>query len=130
MQNALVDLLRVEEDPDDPTAWLFETVRRRAMNIARTEKRLAAREKTVRTERNPWFEADADRQLIAAEIERSIGMLEDLERQIVVAHIWGELSFSQIAKVVDKPSSTVHRHYKNALAMLAKSLNEEPKRLK
>ena len=130
MQNALVDLLRVEEDPDDPTAWLFETVRRRAMNIARTEKRLAAREKTVRTERNPWFEADVDRQLIAAEIERSIGMLEDLERQIVVAHIWGELSFSQIAKVVDKPSSTVHRHYKNALAMLAKSLNEEPKRLK
>ena len=71
-----------------------------------------------------------DRQLIAAEIERSIGTLEDLERQIVVAHIWGELSFSQIAKVVDKPRSTVHRHYKNALAMLAKSLNEEPRRLK
>ena len=100
------------------------------MNIARTEKRLAAREKTVRTERNPWFEADVDRQLVAAEIERSIGTLEDLERQIVVAHIWGELSFAQIAKVVDKPSSTVHRHYKNALAMLAKSLNEEPRRLR
>ena len=99
------------------------------MNIARTEKRLAAREKKVRAERNPWFEVDVDRQLIAAEIERSIGTLEDLDRQIVVAHIWGELSFSQISKVINKPSSTVHRHYKNALAMLARSLKEEPRRL-
>lgn len=130
VQNAFVDLLRLEQDPDDPAAWLFATVRRRAINIARTERRLAERERTVRTERKPWFSSDVDRQLMAGEIERSIGTLDDLERQIVVAHIWGELSFSQIAKVVDKPSSTVHRHYKNALATLAKSLNEEPRRLK
>jgi len=127
LQNALIDLLQLDVAPDDPAAWLFTTVRRKAHNIARTEKRLADRHAAASQTRQPWFEADTDRQIMAAEIERSLETLPDLERQIVVARIWGELNFEQIAEVTNKSSSSVHRRYKHALTLLAAAMREHTK---
>ena len=39
LQEALIELLRQDPVPADPAAWLFKTVRRRAMNLARGERR-------------------------------------------------------------------------------------------
>ena len=127
LQNALVDLLQLEVPPDDMVAWLFTTVRRRAHNIARTEIRTASRHAAASRTRQAWFEADEDRRIVAAEIERSLESLPDLERQIVVARIWGELSFEQIGQIVDKSSSSTHRRYKHALSLLADVMSEHSK---
>ena len=124
VQNAFVDLMRVDPDPDDPVAWLFSTVRRKAMNIARTERRMAARQNAASETREVWFCVDVDRRMIAAEIAESLTLLPDLERQIVVTRIWGELSFDQIATIVSMSSSAVHRRYHQALATLAHRLGQ------
>ena len=34
LQEALIDLARQDPVPDNPVAWLYKTVRRRAMNLA------------------------------------------------------------------------------------------------
>lgn len=41
LQEALTELLRQNPPPDHPVAWLYKTVRRRAMNLARAETRRA-----------------------------------------------------------------------------------------
>lgn len=125
VQNALMDLMRVCPDPDDPVAWLFATVRRKAMNISRRERRLAKHQQRASEARETWFSADVDRRMVAAEIAESLELLPDLERQIVVTRIWGELSFDQIATIVSKSRSAVHRRYQQALAMLAQRLADQ-----
>ena len=40
------------------------------------------------------------------------------EREIVVAHIWGGLTFEQIGKMLGSSKSSVHRKYYEGLARL------------
>jgi RNA polymerase sigma-70 factor (ECF subfamily) len=46
------------------------------------------------------------------------------EREVIVAHIWGGLTFTQIADLVGASSSTVHRRYQSGLTNLRNSLGE------
>ena len=61
----------------------------------------------------------------APEFESALAGLPPLEREIVVARIWGRLSFAQIAELVEQSSSAVHRRYKRALAELRTVLNRQ-----
>ena len=118
LQEALIDLMRAPAVPNDIAAWLFYTVRFKAMNIARSERRRMQRQNQVAAQREPWFDNTNRRNQDADELERQLQKLSDLEREIVVARIWGDLSFQQISELTNKPTSTVHRHYQQAVAQL------------
>ncbi|MHB8972060.1 MAG: RNA polymerase sigma factor [Pirellulaceae bacterium] len=123
LQEALIDLLRQAPVPDCPVAWLFKTVRRKAMNLARAERRRAKYHRQAAQEREPWFLHDASTGFEPGELEPMLGELPQLEREIVVARIWGELSFEQIAELVERSTSAVHRRYERALALLGSMIN-------
>jgi RNA polymerase sigma-70 factor (ECF subfamily) len=57
-----------------------------------------------------------------------IERLPDIQRQIVTARIWGELTFEQIADVVDRPTATVFRLFHQALNTMRHQM--EPSRSK
>ena len=42
-------------------------------------------------------------------------------------HVWGELTFEQIAEVVEQSASTAHRNYHRALDVLSEMLGETQK---
>ena len=53
------------------------------------------------------------------------GLLTDmpeLERLIVTSRIWGELSFAEIAELVDRPVTTVFRIYRSTIVSLREQL--------
>ncbi len=120
-----MDLVRLSPTPDRPLAWLFIAVRRRALNLARGERRRAERQRLVAEARDAWFSGDPVGQLAAAEVAALLETLDPLDREIVVARIWGGLSFEEVVAVVDRPLSTVHRHYRQALAWLGKHMNAD-----
>lgn len=120
-----MDLLRQRPAPDNPPAWLFKTVRRKALNLARSESRRATHQQQAALRREPWFEDAHDRRIVVEEVEAALAQLPSLERQIVVARVWGELTFDQIAEVVDKSASSVHRHFHGALEIMAELLGEK-----
>ena len=122
LQDALIDLLRQCPVPDHPVAWLFTTVRRRAVNLARAEGRRARHQRQAAAERPAWFVGDGASPFAAGELEAILARLPHLEREIVIARIWGELSFEQIAVLVARSSSAVHRRYWSAIAMLGNML--------
>jgi RNA polymerase sigma-70 factor (ECF subfamily) len=48
--------------------------------------------------------------------------LPQLEREVVVARIWGGLTFQQIGELIGATDSTAHRRYESALAALRQKL--------
>lgn len=131
VQEAFIDLSKTKVAPDCPISWLFTTTRRKAQNIARSELRRqthqrAAAEQLPDHERfETWFRPTASRQLVAEDIAKGLESLEADERELVVARIWGELSFEQLAKLLDCSVSSAHRRYSLALQHLKAVVSAE-----
>lgn len=127
LQEALLDLAQLLDAPDDCVAWLYIAVKRRAMNLSRGETRRHSRQQRASaTKSESWFDNQNfhdDEQLL---LQNSLSKLPALERQIVVARIWGELTFQQIATLVDTSPSSVHRFYLSALQHLREQLTSLP----
>lgn len=129
LQEAMIDLLRQQPPPRDPLAWLYTTVRRRAMNLARGECRRENHDRLAGLQRHTWFVPDEESALDSEELSAMLEQLPSIERQIVVARIWGDLSFEQIAGLTAISSSAAHRRYHKALSLLGDMMDrklEEP----
>jgi RNA polymerase sigma-70 factor (ECF subfamily) len=123
VQEALIDFANLPTAPNDCAAWLFKATKRRALNQTRGEQRRRQRQRVAAQSRDRWFIADEQTSNSESTndlelLERGIATLDPTEREIVIAKIWGDLTFQQIAELVDAPSSTVHRHYHRALQTL------------
>ena len=121
LQEALIELVKKDPAPRSPKAWLFRVVRNKAMNLARSERRRNHYESSV-SGLDVWFEPDAGSRMDAAVAMQWIERLPDVQRQIVTARIWGELKFEQIAEVVDRPTATVFRLFREALDTLRQQM--------
>ena len=119
-EQQLIDLLRQSPAPDHPVAWLYKTVRRRATNLARAEQRRAKHQRRAGEQRKPWFLPPDNLLDDTVDLESLLTKLPRLEREIVVARVWGDLSFGQIADLVNRSTSSVHRRYQRALVQLGR----------
>ncbi len=97
----------------DKKAYLFVCVRNAVLNDSKREKRNAALEAE-----SIWF-CPPDRDYAGEQNLRCalIGLPED-QREVLVLHIWGELTFAQIAALLDVSSNTVASRYRYALVKL------------
>ena len=119
VQQAFIALAAERVSPENPTAWLYKTSRNLAINERKQRERRRVRQgKAAQPERQP---SDAFRNSEAAELNEHLGQLSDDAREIVVARIWGGLSFDEIAGVVGKSRATVWRHYRAAIETLRES---------
>ncbi|MHC4404439.1 MAG: RNA polymerase sigma factor [Planctomycetota bacterium] len=122
VQDALVDLARCREAPRQLLAWLYRAVRYRAMNARRSAGRRrrheseAARQRPVSITGGPVGDVDAES--VAAALESLSGD----QREIVVAHVWGGLTFDEIGRVVGLSGSTAHRRFQAALSTIRERL--------
>ena len=124
LQEAMIELSRQAELPRDPVAWLYRAVKFRAMNLHRSERRRLEREQVVADQREPFFVSDPSSDIDTKMLELSLQGLDEQNREIVVARIWGDLSFEQIATLTDLSSSSVHRCYRDSLAELKRYFDE------
>ncbi len=142
VQEAFLELSKLDVPPDDPLGWLFTATRRRAINQTRSDSRRRKRNERRNERHNvsrnelasdplrpispAWFESELESREEIEKLQTELEKLDPVEREIVVAHIWGELSFAQIAKLVELSSSTVHRRYQSALAQLRLAWENPP----
>ena len=122
VQEALVLLAAESEVPQDVEAWLYRVVRTRAINASRSARRRKHHEAAAALLAGAWVTpspGDAvDGKAAAAALEE----LTDDEREVVVAHVWGGLTFEQIGRLTGTSGSTSHRRYVSALAALRQKL--------
>jgi RNA polymerase sigma-70 factor (ECF subfamily) len=119
VQEALVELARQPQAPENPAAWLYRTVRNRALNAARSARRRATHEQTAAELRTARRSAAAD-PVVEASLADLLAALDAASREIVVLRIWGGLAWQEIAELVGGSKSTAQRHYVQALELLRK----------
>jgi RNA polymerase sigma-70 factor (ECF subfamily) len=124
VQEALVSLLTLRSAPDDPIAWMYRAVRNEAIDLARTASRRRKREQSVAGQRQEWFSASPESLIDARSAEKALSQLPTELAEVVILRIWSELSFSQMARILQVSQSTVHDRYVAALTRLRSALEQ------
>ena len=126
VQEAFVKLASQRTTPENPAAWLFRVVRNGALNAAQAARRRRRYEADAAAESTGWFQADPsltkpdvlDTETAAAELRA----LPLEQREVIIAHLWGGLTFQEIAQVSSCSASTAHRLYSSGLSMMRERL--------
>jgi RNA polymerase sigma-70 factor (ECF subfamily) len=124
VQEALVALVSQRRPPRKPVAWMYRAVRNRAIDNVRAAERRRRRERSIASMRGEWFVRDDDALLDAQAAEQSLQRLDVELREVVVLRIWGDLTFAEIAEIMQLGVSTVHDRYKSALGQLRSALEQ------
>ncbi len=122
VQSAFIKLARCEPKPTEIVAWLYRVVRNGAISAARSETRRRRHELAHAESNTTWFVPTSDDRLDAVEAMRALSELSETHRAVIVARLWGGLSFEEIADVLETSSSTAHRNYQAGLALLRERL--------
>ncbi len=122
VQQALIELAACRELPTSPAAWLFGVVRRLAISQGRSERR---RQRHEAAAASAWFERLKHQHETAAAAVDALGELPLSDREIVIAHLWGRLTFVEIAQLIGSSHSTAQRRYEGAINRLREKLNRE-----
>jgi RNA polymerase sigma factor (sigma-70 family) len=109
VQDAFVALMAQARVPEPAVPWLFHVVRNRAISSGRSERRRRRRE--VQAAPGNWFYADPERALEAAELRDALAALPLAQREAIVAHLWGGLTFEQVGELAGCSTSMAYRHY-------------------
>jgi len=120
VQEAYLSLARQSSLPDQVAAWLHRVVRNTAISTARSRHRRHQREAQA-SSGEAWF-ALVDDQIDARSATRLLAELELDCREVIVARLWGGLTFDQIARLQGCSLTTAHRRYQHGLAQLHERL--------
>ncbi len=121
VQEAFIRLAACEPPPELPSSWLMKTVRNAAIDAIRSQNRRVAREQIIARDRQPWLEPIEACSLdvpSSEQIQNSLQQLDDITRDIVVSHLWNDMTFRQIAAVFEMSHATVHRRYEAGIEQL------------
>ena len=122
VQEAFMKLLRRErtDDIENGRAYLLQTVRNEALMILRKRSHEELHEDVATKEQDrPDNFAWENEMMITEAIEH----LEPEERDIFTLHVNGDLTFEEIAKIMDMSLPAVYRKYRKALDRLRKMMN-------
>jgi len=120
VQNAFVCLAQQAPPPERILPWLYRVVRNEALAALRSPARRRQREERAGTP-EAWFSAAEDR-LDADEATRRLAELPLELREVIVARLWGGLTFDEVAALVGCSLPTAHRRYHTGLAQLRERL--------
>lgn len=122
VQQALLKLVRQPRLPDRLVPWLYRVVRNEAISASRARQRRRRHETAAAERAASWFVPGTADRLDAAEAARALAKLPQREREVIVARLWGGLSFEEIAELMETSSTSAHRWYEAGLAALRERL--------
>jgi RNA polymerase sigma-70 factor (ECF subfamily) len=120
VQEAFVRLAHQTPPPEKILPWLYRVVRNAALMAQRTAARRRQREQRA-SRPEAWF-ATAEDHLDGVEATRLLAELPLESREVIVARLWGGLTFEDIARLVGSSLPTAHRRYQTGLAQLRERL--------
>src|SRR5262245_60633153 len=104
VQEAFLKLVAQQQIPDNPVSWLYRVVRNGAVSALRSSRRRRRHEAAAA--RNPgWFMSAGGTGLDVEDATAALKALPLDQRETIVAHLWGGLTFEQIAELTGCSSS-------------------------
>ena len=121
LQQVFLKLLKGNiEVPSPAKPYLFRAVRNTALSMTRCSNRDVPLEDEGQrgSTYQQWFEAPAELGYWSTKLESAIRELPVEQSEVLVMKIWGEMTFDEIATVLDISMNTVASRYRYALAKL------------
>lgn len=126
VQTAFLKLVRQRTSPNNLLPWLYRVVRNGAIDASRATRRRTHYETAAADSAPKWFTPSSDPTgLDARTAAEALADLPAETREIIVAHIWGGLTFEQIAEAVGSSAATCYRRYAAGLETLRQKLGAE-----
>jgi RNA polymerase sigma-70 factor (ECF subfamily) len=123
VQEAILEAWERSGRPEaPPLALVYLTIRRRAVDRARSADRRSAREAEAGALEPAWFEADAGAGLDAQAVRERLAELPDEQREVLTLKVWGDLTFKEIGEALQIPANTAASRYRYALESLRRAL--------
>jgi len=101
----------------DIKAYLFRCVRNAVLNETEIFQRSMSLE-----DDSAWFNPPERDYSAELNLRRELSILPVDQRETVVLHIWGELTFSQVAEILGISANTAASRYRYALAKLREAM--------
>lgn len=127
VQEAFCRLATLEPPPDQPKAWLFTVCKNLAEKSNRSEVRRSKRDAARAFPEA--FVANPAESLEQSETMAAVEALEASFKEILVARIWGGLSWEEIGQLVGTSPATAFRRYETALKHLRELLVSPTERI-
>lgn len=126
VQDAVVEAWRLQSDGVPPAPGLvFGLIRRRAIDLARSNDRRVNRETAAQDAASPeWFVPEIEDRERARLLQTALNQLSETQRDVVTLKIWGGLTFAEIAEALEIPVNTAASRYRYALEELRKLTKE------
>ncbi len=122
VQEAFLKLVVQKTLPAHPVPWLYRVVRNAALAANRAERRRRHHE-TIAAARAPlWFVQPDPAGLDAATTTDALRSLPPHQSEVLVARIWGGLTFEQIGAAVGCSAATAYRTYLAGLLALREKM--------
>jgi RNA polymerase sigma factor (sigma-70 family) len=123
VQDAFLKLVALREPPREVVPWLYRVVRNGALDSGKSSRRRQRREHAVaRPER--WFLEPALEGLDAGLAVTALQRLPVEQREVIIARLWGGLSFEQIADIAGCSVSSAFRRFSAGIESLRSELGE------
>ena len=94
-----------------PVPYLYRAVRNAALNQKRNQFREVNFE-------DAWFESPSGMEQSGFELRSSLQELPEEQREIILMHIWGEMSFEEVAAALEISPNTAASRYRYGLSKL------------
>lgn len=118
VQEAFLRLFDQRPVPASPVGWLYRTVRHRAINASRSDRRRERHEYEAGAYRLRLAAATSAGSIDSRELNESLQALPPDEREVIVARIWGGLTFDEIAALTGSSTATSYRRFQSGLDAL------------
>jgi len=94
-----------------PVAYLYRAVRNTALNKVR------GRAADVEWD-DGWLKSPKGMEETAFELQSELRELPEEQREVIVLHIWGQMSFEEVANAIAIPANTAASRYRYGLSKL------------
>jgi RNA polymerase sigma-70 factor (ECF subfamily) len=126
VQEAVVEAWgRLSNGEPPPVRLVFATIRRRAIDLARSNDSRTGREgKVAREAPDLWFDSGPEDRERDRLLQEAMSKMLDIYREVVTLKVWGELTFAEIAETLNIPANTAASRYRYGLAELRRLTKE------
>jgi RNA polymerase sigma-70 factor (ECF subfamily) len=122
VQEAVLDCWRRQPGSQPPPlALVFASIRRRAVDLARSSGRRANREAAALDELPAcWFDSSPEERERVRLLEQAMRALPAIYREAVTLKVWGGLTFAEMAETLQIPANTAASRYRYGILELRK----------
>lgn len=120
--DALLAVSQLRQTPDNLSAYVFRTVRNKALHSNRQARRFQSEAELA--EFIDTRSQSPEQQIFATQVISHLEQLESNQQQVLIMKLFGDLTFQEIAEITESNPNTVASWYRRGLATLKETLHE------